>query len=109
MVMELKMVNPVFMARKFTLKFAKDVHYYRLWFEGWNGIGNIDGNGEKYFYLIECDDVNWNCANVHAHGYSWFFSKINSDGAEMNADFSNTEIEIIIHTMLEAIKNGGIY
>ena len=100
MAMELKMINPEFHVRKYT----DGGHYYRLWFEGWDGIGNVDEHGNKFFYHVDCDDVLWNSAHAHAHGYSWYFSIMHDDGTETDADLSNTEIEIIIREMMKMIK-----
>lgn len=107
MAMELKMVNLHFEA----VTFYDGKHWYSLVFDGWNGIESIDEDGNEFYYQIVCEDTVRNQADAYAYGYSWFFSKIYSEYNEddfIDADFSNTEIEIVIHTMLEAIKNGGI-
>lgn len=107
MAMELKMVNPHFEA----VTFYDGKHWYSLVFDGWNGIESIDEDGDEFYYQIVCEDTVWNHADAYAYGYSWFFSKIYSEYNEddfVSADFSNTEIEIVVKTMLEAIKNGGI-
>ena len=104
MAMELKMVDPVFRVHNFT----DGGHWYVLWFNGWECLGNVDEHGNKFYYRVECDDVFWTCAHTHAHGYSWFFTKMRDDGTEIDADFSNTEIEIIIREMMKMIRQGGI-
>lgn len=103
MPMELKMVNPCFESTEFT----DGGRMYKLIFDGWDGIGNVDEDGDEFFYEVTCEDVVWNRADARAYGYSWFFDKVYENDCT-GADFSNTEIEIVINAMLEAIKNGGI-
>ena len=103
MAMELKMVNPCFESTEFT----DGGRMYKLIFDGWDGIGNVDEDGDEFWYEVICEDRVYNYAHAFANGYSWFFDKVYEDDAT-GADFSNMEIEIVIKAMLEAIKNGGI-
>lgn len=105
MTMKLKMVNPHFEV----VSYHDESNMYRLTFDGWDGIGNVDedGDGDEFFYDVTCEDRVYDYAHAFAYGYSWFFNKVYDDDYT-DADFSDTEIEIIIHTILEAIKNGGI-
>lgn len=103
MAMESIILNPHFEAETF-----KDgTHWYSLVFDGFDGIENVDDDGDEFYYEVTCEDVVWNHADAFANGYSWFFDKIYEDDST-KAEFSDSEVEAIIHTMLEAIKNGGI-
>lgn len=104
MAMELKMVNPHF---EFC-DFNDGTHWYSLVFDGWDGIKSIDEDGDEFYYEVTCEDIVWNRADAFAYGYSWFFRKVFEDDF-IDDCFSDTEIEIVIKVMLEAIKNGGIY
>lgn len=103
MPMELKMVNPHFESTEFT----DGGRMYKLVFDGWDGIENCDEDGNIFWYVVTCEDTVYNYADEYAYGYSWFFEKFYEEYAT-RADFSYTEIRIVINAMLEAIKNGGI-
>lgn len=103
MAKELKMVNPHFQ----TDYFMNGSKMHRLVFDGWDGIGNIDEDGDEFWYEVTAEPEAWNRADAYAYGYSWFFDKVYEDDS-IKADFSNTEIEIVIREMMEMIRQEGI-
>ena len=97
--MKFKMVNPCFQISNFT----DGGKLYTLVFDGWEGIGNVDDDGDEFYYEITADDQCYPYCHALAYGYSWFFDKVFEDEA-VEADFSDTEVEIVVNAMMEMIR-----
>lgn len=78
---------------------------YTLCFDGFEGIGNIDEDGDEFFYCVECEPLTngWYSWNKIKYHYYWTFDIIYEDDA-FEADLSDDEMEFVMQYMLEKIN-----
>lgn len=94
----MEMINPFFDASHF----IDGGRMYTLCFDGWDGDGNVDEDGNKFWYQVTADDTLHNSASYIAYGFSWYFDKCYED-EYIRADFTDTEIEFVVNFMMELI------
>ena len=98
----MNLVNPYFK----TDNYPNGDACYTLCFDGFEGVGNIDEDGDEFFYCVECEPLrsgwyNWKRVK---YGYYWIFDKVYEDD-HFEANIDDDEKEFVIQYMLERIES----